>query len=51
MSMKHVTIIGREMAILSPGEVWGMPDNIADQIIARGKGQLVEDKKIKKGKE
>lgn len=43
--MKEVEIIRRESAILSPLEVWGCPDNIADQLIRRGSGKLVERKK------
>jgi precorrin-6B methylase 1 len=37
---KDIEIIGREMVIVSPHEEYTMPDNIADQLIARGKAKL-----------
>ncbi len=54
--MKDIVIKGREMLILSPNERYSMPDNIADQLIARGKAEEIEpviieqEKKTKKGK-
>jgi hypothetical protein len=42
--MKTIEMTGRETAILSKGEIWAMPDNIADQIIRRGRGKIVEEK-------
>jgi len=41
--MKDIVITGREMLMLSPNERYSMPDNIADQLIARGKGSLIAD--------
>ena len=43
------------MLILSPNERYVMPDNIADQLIARGKAEeikqdIVDQEKKKKGK-
>jgi hypothetical protein len=46
--MKEVRIIRRESAILSPSEVWGCPDNVAEQLIRRGSGKLVEPEKPNK---
>jgi precorrin-6B methylase 1 len=58
--MKDIVITGREMLMLSPNERYSMPDNIADQLIARGKAEEIkpdiveqikaEEKKPKKGK-
>ena len=54
--MKDIVITGREMLLLSPNERYKVPDNIADQLIARGKAELIEpdiieqEKKSKKGK-
>ena len=41
--MKDIVITGREMLMLSPNERYSMPDNIADQLIARGKAELIAD--------
>lgn len=38
--MKDIRIKGREMLVLSVGEEYSMPDNIADQLIKRGKADL-----------
>jgi hypothetical protein len=35
--MKDIVIRGQEMLKLSPNERYSMPDNIADQLIRRGK--------------
>ena len=54
--MKDIVITGREMLMLSPNERYSMPDNIADQLIARGKAELIKpdiiepEKKSKRGK-
>ena len=62
--MKDIVIKAREMLLLSPNERYSMPDNIADQLIKRGKAEeipgdiikqeklpdRVEEKHIKKGK-
>jgi len=58
--MKDIVIKGREMLLLSPNERYKVPDNIADQLIARGKAEEIkpdiveqikaEEKKPKKGK-
>jgi hypothetical protein len=54
--MKDVVITGHEMLRLSPNERYSMPDNIADQLIARGKAEEIkpdiieQEKKSKKGK-
>jgi len=39
--MKDVVIKGREMVIVSPNERYSMPDNIADQLIKRGKAEEI----------
>jgi hypothetical protein len=45
--MKAIVITGREMLVVSPGETYSMPDEIADQFILRGKATLSEpDKKL-----
>jgi precorrin-6B methylase 1 len=41
--MRDIVITGREMLMLSPNERYQMPDNIADQLIARGKAELISD--------
>jgi hypothetical protein len=33
----------RDTLVLSPGEVYDMPDYIADQLLRRGKATLVEE--------
>jgi hypothetical protein len=51
-----VVIKGREMLVLSPNERYTMPDNIALQLIKRGKAEEIkpdiieQEKKTKKGK-
>jgi hypothetical protein len=40
--MKDVVIKGREMVVVSPNERYQMPDNIADQLIARGKAEEIK---------
>lgn len=45
--MKQIVIKAREMGIFSPGERWGAPDGIADQLIARGKAELIQSDIIK----
>lgn len=44
--MKDIVIKSRETLVLSPGERYSMPDNIADQLIRRGRANviLVDDK-------
>lgn len=39
--MKDIFVKGREMVIISPGEKYSMPDDIANQLIARGKADEV----------
>lgn len=46
-----IKIVGRETLVLSPGEVYDMPDNIAAQIIRRGRAQeYKEESSSKKSK-
>lgn len=40
--MKDIVITGREMLVLSPNEKYAMPDNIADQLIRRGKAEEIK---------
>lgn len=40
--MKDIVIKGREMLILSPNERYSVPDDIADQLIARGKAEEIK---------
>jgi len=40
--MKDIVIKGREMLTLSPNERYSMPDNIADQLIRRGKAEEIK---------
>lgn len=40
--MKDIVIKGREMLVLSPNERYVMPDNIADQLIRRGKAEEIK---------
>jgi len=57
--MKDIVIKGREMVIVSPNERYSMPDGIAEQLILRGKAELIQpdivaheiesEKKTKKG--
>lgn len=39
--MKDIVIKSRETLILSPGERYSMPDNIADQLIRRGRANPI----------
>lgn len=45
--MKKVLVHSKEIAVLSPGEMWGMPDEWADQIINRGKATEVKEETVK----
>ena len=53
--MKDIVIKAREMMVVSPNERYSMPDHIADQLIARGKAELIpqdiieQEKPRKKG--
>ena len=40
--MKDIVIKGRDMLLLSPNERYQMPDNIADQLIRRGKAEEIK---------
>ena len=40
--MKDIVIKGQEMLKLSPNERYSMPDNIADQLIRRGKAEEIK---------
>lgn len=42
--MIEVEITGRETLILFPGQIFGVPDNIAGQLIRRGKAKEVSKK-------
>lgn len=45
--MKDIVIKSRETLILSPGERYSMPDNIADQLIRRGRANpILADAKL-----
>jgi hypothetical protein len=46
--MKEIQMIRTETMILQPGQVFGLPDNIADQVTRRGSGKLVEKSEKKK---
>lgn len=39
--MKDIVIKSRETLVLSPGERYSMPDNIADQLIRRGRANAI----------
>ena len=43
--MKEVIIEAREMIVVNPLEIYGMPDEIADQLVARGKARVIEKSK------
>ncbi len=45
--MIEVEITGRETMVLLPGQIFGVPDNIADQLIRRGKAKEVSKKSKK----
>jgi hypothetical protein len=45
-----IKIIGRETLVLSPGEVYDMPDNIAAQIVRRGRAQEYKEESASKKK-
>jgi hypothetical protein len=47
--MKEILMVRTETMILQPGQIFGLPDNIADQVVRRGSGKLV-DKPEKKSK-
>jgi hypothetical protein len=40
--MIEVEITGRETMILFPGQIFGVPDNIAGQLIRRGKAKEIK---------
>lgn len=40
--MKDIVIKGRDWLLLSPNERYCMPDNIADQLIRRGKAEEIK---------
>ncbi len=40
--MKDIVIKGRDWLLLSPNERYSMPDNIADQLIRRGKAEEIK---------
>jgi hypothetical protein len=45
--MKDIIVKGREMVVISPGETYSMPDDIAIQLINRGKAdEVVKTKKV-----
>jgi hypothetical protein len=48
--MKEVEITGRETMILLPGQIFGVPDNIAGQLIKRGKAKETKAEKPEKSK-
>ena len=60
--MKYIRVKRRDSIQISPGELYGLPDNIAAQALKRGAGVLVDDPacqpdrleeekpKVKKGK-
>lgn len=41
--MKYIRMKRRDSIQLSPGELYGLPDNIAAQAIKRGSGAAVDD--------